>query len=367
VSIRRVVVALAVVLVLGPEWAGAQSARVDPFALAKAGSTALDERRFGDALEAFTKAAPSLPRDSSIALGAGIAAFMLGQNALAQTWLERAVTLDPRDASAAGWLAELHYRAGRVKDAVAVVETALTASPEDRDLQERLAAWRKETQLQDRSYQSRGAHFVAFFEGPADDALARRVVERLEAAYWRIGTSLTTYPPEPITVVLYTLQQFRDITQMPAWSGGAYDGRIHVPVRGAFDDTAQLDRVLAHEFVHAVVGMLGGLTVPAWLNEGLASALEPDGSEYREAVLARTSSRPPLQQLHRSFSGLGDRDASVAYALSARAARRMIELRGAPAVVTLLQDLSRGAEFANAFHQRMAMRYEDFQALVARD
>ena len=39
-------------------------------------------------------------------------------------------------------------------------------------------------------------------------------------------------------------------------------------------------------------------------------------------------------------------------------------LRGAPAVVTLLTDLANGADFATAFHQRMAMPYDDFQQLI---
>jgi hypothetical protein len=45
----------------------------------------------------------------------------------------------------------------------------------------------------------------------------------------------------------------------------------------------------------------------------------------------------------------------------------MIDLRGPYAAVGLLQDLARGADFAGAFQQRFAMRYEDFQAMVARD
>jgi hypothetical protein len=32
------------------------------------------------------------------------------------------------------------------------------------------------------------------FEGPADEALARRAIEILEAAYWRIAAELSTYP-----------------------------------------------------------------------------------------------------------------------------------------------------------------------------
>ena len=59
-------------------------------------------------------------------------------------------------------------------------------SPNTRQLEERLAQWRKETQLQDRFYESRGAHFSVLFEGPADEALARSIVERSKP---RIGVS----------------------------------------------------------------------------------------------------------------------------------------------------------------------------------
>jgi hypothetical protein len=167
--------------------------------------------------------------------------------------------------------------------------------------------------------------------------------------------------------VLYTRDQFDDITRLAAWSAAAYDGRIRVPLGGALEQRDELDRVLSHEFVHAVVAMLGGRTVPAWVNEGLATVLEPAGPEYAEAALARTAARPALTDLHRSFVDFSRHDAEIAYASAARAVRRLIERRGAAAIVALLGDLARGAPFAAAFHHRIAMRYEDFAALVARD
>jgi hypothetical protein len=45
----------------------------------------------------------------------------------------------------------------------------------------------------------------------------------------------------------------------------------------------------------------------------------------------------------------------------------LIEQRGVRALVALLEDLARGAQFASAFQERIAMRYEDFATLVARD
>jgi len=363
----RFLIAPTVLMLAVSVGAAGPCAAQDSIALARTGTAAIEDQRFGDALEAFTKAAALKPGDASLCFGAGVAALMLGQNDLAQARFECALARKPNYLPAAEWLGDLHYRAGRLDEAISIYETARQRSPGGRDLQAQLAIWRKERELQRRFQEVRTEHFTALFEVPSDEPLAREVVERLEAAYWRVGNTLGVYPSQPIIVVLYTREQFGDITKLAAWSAAAYDGRIRVPLAGALEQRDELDRVLSHEFVHAVVAMVGGRTVPAWVNEGLATVLEPAGSKDAEATLARTDVRPGLSKLHRSFVGFSRRDAEIAYASAARAVRRLIEHRGATAVVALLEDLARGAPFASAFHQRIAMRYEDFAALVARD
>jgi hypothetical protein len=187
----------------------------------------------------------------------------------------------------------------------------------------------------------------------------------LDAAYWRIGGILTVYPSETFTVILYTLQQFRDVTRAPAWAGGMYDGQIRVAVRGAFDQPSEFERVLTHEFVHAVVAMLGGHNVPWWINEGLATALEPQGIEWAGSVLDSTSARLPLSRLHDSVQRFTGNDVSIAYAESTVAVHRMLNLQGPFAFVALLRDIYGGTPFESAFHHRMSLPYEDFQRLIA--
>jgi tetratricopeptide (TPR) repeat protein len=354
-------------MLAGSAAAADRRAAQDPIALARTGTAAIEDRRFGDALDAFTRAAALKPGEASLCFGAGVAAFMLGRNDVAQTRFECALALNPNHLQAAVWLGDLHYRAGRLHEAIAIYESARQRSPKARELHDQLVAWREEQELQGRFQEIRTEHFTALFEMACDESLAREVAARLEAAYWRVGNRLGVYPSQRITVVLYTREQFGDITRLAAWSVAAYDGRIRVPLAGAHEQGDELDRVLSHEFVHAVVAMLGGRTVPAWLNEGLATVLEPTGADDAEATLARTDIRPGLTTLPRSFVGLSRRDAEIAYASAARAVRRLIELRGAPAVVALLQDLARGAPFASAFQRRIAMRYEDFAARAVRD
>src|SRR5262249_61687476 len=116
--------------------------------------------------------------------------------------------------------------------------------------------------------QALGSHFTVSFEGPEEASLASEALEMLDRAYWRIGQLLGVYPSDPIPVVLYTGEQFRDVTRSPSWAAGADDGIIRVPMRGALDKSAELDRVLAHEFTHALVRTLAARNLPTWLDEG---------------------------------------------------------------------------------------------------
>jgi hypothetical protein len=224
-----------------------------------------------------------------------------------------------------------------------------------------IAAQEQATGLEQRFNEARGAHFRVLFEGPEDQALARRVVEMLEQQHSRIGQLLRSYPEGSIDVVLYTLQQFQDVTRAPAWAVGAYDGVIRVPARGADSHLDDLERVLAHEFVHALVARVGGPEVPAWLNEGLAVVLEPrDSVDDMRRMLEQAGNSPPLQALHAGFGGMNATTAQLAYAVSAVAVQRMFDRRGPDAVVVLLKDLAAGVPFQAAFRQRLALPYEEF-------
>jgi hypothetical protein len=219
---------------------------------------------------------------------------------------------------------------------------------------------------QQRLYQRSGAHFAVMFEGPADEAVAFRALEMLEAAYYRIGSALNVYPDQPVEVVLHTLEQFRDVTKAPGWSAGVYDGRIRVPIKDADRSPEQLAEVLAHEYTHAIVANLAGRSAPTWLNEGLAGVMEPKGSRDEIEALARAGVRIPLSKLDASFRDLPAEQVPVAYAQSASAVQRMIQLRGAQAVVSLLRGLKTGAPFETAFQSAVGMRFEDFEGMVAR-
>ncbi|MBI4886575.1 MAG: tetratricopeptide repeat protein [Acidobacteria bacterium] len=362
----RRAVALALGAALLAAGAGAQGLPTRAAAAAREGWDAIRDNRHQDAAAAFAAAIDAEPRDPSLHLGAGVAAFLLGQPTAARQSLERALMLAPSLTPASLLLGSILYRGSDVAGAIQVYEAALQYAPSDKTLQARLEAARREAALHDGFFASRGSHFTVLFEGPADEALAGRAIDVLEDAYWRVATALSIYPEDLITVVLYTQQQFRDITRSPQWAAAAYDGRIRVPVHGTEAGSRELERVLVHEFTHALIQSAAPQGVPTWLHEGLAVMFEPDGASWADRELASSDARLPLARLAGSFGTLSTGEARAAYAQSAAIVGALFERGGASAVGAVLQDIARGEPFAAAFERRFLTTYADFIDSLAR-
>ena len=327
---------------------------------ARAAWDAIRNGRAQDMADAFATAIDAEPRDPLSHFGAGLAAFLLGRPTVAQQSLEHALALAPQLTQASLLLGDLLYRGSDLDGAIRVYESALEYARDDKTLNARLETLRREAALHRGFFQSQGSHFVVLFEGPSDEELVRSAVDLLEAACWRIGGALAVYPERLLTVILYTQEQFRDITRSPLWAAGAYDGRIRVPVRGVRADSRELERVLAHEFTHALVQSVAPRGVPAWLSEGLAVLFEPTGDGWATEQLSSSARRLPLDRLAGGFVDLSGAEARLAYAQSASAVRALVDHGGAWAVVALLQDIAAGDNFETAFERRMFMAYESF-------
>jgi tetratricopeptide (TPR) repeat protein len=314
------------------------------------------------AVEAFRAAITLDPKNASLRLGAGTAEFVLRHDPEAKTLLEQALDLDPRLTRARAQLAQVVKRQGDLQEAIRLYELVAVEVPDDAAVRETLERWKRERELHDRMRLEVGDHFTVSFEGAEDAAMAAQAIESLNRAFWRIGDVFGTYPPRSIPVVLYSGEQFRDITRSPQWAAAAFDGTIRVPMRGAGDKGEDLDRVLAHEFSHALIRSLATRGLPTWLNEGLASVLESDNLGWADATISKAPRVPSLTALAAPFAKMSGADAQVAYAASALAARRLLDEAGGAAVANLLRDLGDGVAFEDAFLHRIQKSLADFQA-----
>ena len=108
--------------------------------------------------------------------------------------------------------------------------------------------------------------------------------------------------------------------------------------------------------------LLASRGVPAWLNEGLATALETGTLDWAKKQAA-TQPPVPLRVLQSGFDRFTGGQAQLAYATSALAARRLLDEAGGFAIANLLRDLGEGAEFEAAFLHRVQRPFAEFQAM----
>lgn len=284
-----------------------------------------------------------------------------GRYADAEKALEQALAIDPTMTRARMVLGQMRYRLKDLPGAIRAYERAAAEEPGNAEAAATLERWRRELELNDRMQLAVGSHFTVSFEGPEEAVLAAKVLESLDRAYWRVGDTLGTYPSDLLPVVLYTDQQFHDITRSPAWAAGAYDGIIRVPVRGATADPAEFDRVLAHEFTHALVHSIVAKRIPTWVDEGLATALEAPSLGWAERRIRQAPRLVPLTALTGSFGGFDNSEAQAAYAESALAVRALLDSAGGFAITNLLHDLADGVAFEDAFEHRMQRSLTEFE------
>ena len=329
--------------------------------LAKAGWDALNAGRMQEAAAAFDEALRTGPQTASTLLGAGLVARLQGRSDDVRRLLVDALKIEPSLTAASLLLGSVLYQSGDIDGAIDTYQRALVFAPNQPQLTKQLEAWRKEADLHSGFRQTLGDHFTVMFEGPAEAELANRAVALLEADYWRIGTALSTYPTGVTTVILYTREQFHDITRSPSWAGGSFDGRIRVPVQGALQNRAEFERVLAHEFTHSLIQSVAARGVPTWLHEGLADCFDGSDIRKKEQQVRQAEARVPLSRLEGSFEALTVKEASLAYAASAVAVHQLLEDPGPLAVANLLTDLGRGLPFDEAFERNMLVSYAEFQ------
>ena len=170
------------------------------------------------------------------------------------------------------------YRSDQLHQALDYWKQALSIAPD-----ERLAAIfervKREADADHSGDKLFGVHIALRYEGealPADTA--RAVLAILDDDYARIAAQLGCTSDERIVAIVQSREAYLRSTGAAEWSGGQYDGRIHIAWTDGSQIGPQMQRALAHELVHACLTNIpsGSTPWPAWLQEGLAQKLSGD-------------------------------------------------------------------------------------------
>jgi tetratricopeptide (TPR) repeat protein len=257
----------------------------------------LNESQPAQALEQLQAALQRHPQDPSVLMLAGLAAYRSDQLRAALDYWKQSLDLAPNQA-----LNEIYQVAKRESEA-------------------------------DRSGEKLyGAHIALRYEGealPVDTA--RAILATLDDDYTRISAQLGCNSGERIVAIVQNRASYLRSTGAAEWSGGQYDGRIHIAWTDGAELGPEMQRALAHELVHACLTSIpsGSTPWPAWLQEGLAQKLS--GDVLRPAVreqlrqLAATHAIPRLENLGQDWSSMAKQNAVAAYSLALSAADALYE------------------------------------------
>jgi tetratricopeptide (TPR) repeat protein len=223
------------------------------------------------------------------------------------------------------------YRSDQLRAALDYWKQSLDLSPND-TLSRVYERVRREAEADHSGEKLLGMHIALRYEGEAlPSDTARAILSTLDEDYSRIAGQLGCSSDERIVAIVQSRDAYLRGTGAAEWSGGEYDGRIHIAWTEGKQVGPQMRRALAHELVHACLTSIpsGAAPWPAWLQEGLAQKLSGDqltaASRDQLRQLAAAHQIPRLEDLHQDWSQLSLENARLAYNLALAAAEALFE------------------------------------------
>lgn len=336
-----------------------QYARLLAYAYLGTGFQALDAGEFAAARDLFRESRRYDGEDVRSWQGEALTWFREGRYAEAAALLDQALVLSPGNAGLYHQLGAAYYAEGRMAEAVDALSRAQDLG-NGKDTVELLEKVRREWQLEQEMAQEVRGHFqLSFVDGAQSADLAKAILETLEDAYAELGADLAYYPDVRVPVLLYSKKDFADVTGSPDWAGGAYDGKIRLPLGGLSRMNDQLAAVLYHEYAHVLVHFLANRRAPIWLNEGLAELAGRRRFSAPAVHLARAVHDNLLlnwDTLAQPFSRLPAEAVPLAYEQSGSLTGFMVESFGWHKIAELLEELGKGGEWQTV----MADVYRDY-------
>lgn len=296
----------------------------------------------------------------------GLALLQLREPEAAEVELQEARVMGEPDAGILLLLAKAYYQTDRLLEAADVLESAQLFAPDSAGIAQLLAKVRREQAVERDMQREYGGHFVISFDDQHNQQLGGAVLEVLEDAYLTLGSLLDYYPRQRVTVLLYTRQQFSELTDSPEWAAGLYDGKIRLPVGGISRINRYVRALLYHEYMHVILREIAGRNLPTWLNEGLAITAEVESGLDRlgETGFDREGELFSLRQLEGPFNRYDGPRSLLAYRQSYSLVSFLVDEYGWHHLRSLLFALSEGGPIAEVFAQAYSLyglTYLDFE------
>ena len=216
---------------------------------------------------------------------------------------------------------------------------------------------------------------VAILHHPDDASYAARVASIVDERGPSIARSMGLAALSPLRVVVAsTDDEFVELSYYgaPDWGVGCAlprRGLVVLKSPRIVDYPLQMETVVEHELAHIAAGrVLRGIVVPRWFDEGVAQAVAGEwrmSESGRLAAAAASGRLPPLSAIEERFPE-GSEAASMAYAMSFRAVRLMMDLSRTSEPGDLVVAVSEAGDFDRALKTLTGLDRKAFEAAYAR-
>lgn len=203
------------------------------------------------------------------------------------------------------------------------------------------------------------SNFDIQISGISKASQAEKILLLMDQGYMEILGELSLTLKNKIKVVLYTDQEFYDTTGLPPWVGGAYDGKIHLPLANSDPESDIFQKVVKHELTHAILHQATRGKCPTWLHEGLAQYFE--GSPLKnEKELLKELEKGTIPPINSPSFLLMEREKSISlYKLSLAAVYFLKERGSMGSISNFIAKIGYGEDLAESFYETFLFPYDE--------
>jgi len=205
----------------------------------------------------------------------------------------------PLDVDAGRVLARAYYEKNQFQNSARLWDRVISRLQNPQDVKQARKFRDRSRKLHELDLTAHGYnHFTILLPNDLSRAVANRINYQLERAYQAVGSDLNTFPERKLTVMIHRPGPYRRIVEGPIWSGGLFDGKIHIKYNESLDNPYDR-RTLVHEYTHALIHSLARGNVPLWFNEGLATFQEyrQTGQTFRYSLMPNHHPRETIWSL----------------------------------------------------------------------
>jgi tetratricopeptide (TPR) repeat protein len=218
---------------------------------------------------------------------------------LARQAAQDSLAYNPRNPFAFELLGDIAYVEQKLDEALGHYEAAFRIRAGE-DLKNKILKVRKERQVESGLETFEGEKFVIKYKGEERGLEGYELREILRAAYRAIGQEFGYFFRHTVVVLLYDTEEFHELSGVPHWSEGIYDGKIRLPAYQKGFTQRDIEKIIRHELTHTFIAEMSQNRCPLWLTEGLAeyqeAKVEPKDLRVFEAAV-RTNTLYPLEIL----------------------------------------------------------------------